>query len=172
KLNIANPSDSSQMKLQAEMIGSGLSAAQKMMEAIRIFQSVGYRDPLFRLQNLIRKANLGLVPDFIRFCRYNGLLVDLELMASGEATDQKYFEVAPSPQDIANLLKLLEQEGIDYMRSSAMAMDDGLWPEFSFPTKKFLMPHLFGSCPFYDKGLYFAVDGHIRACSNSTVVLA
>ena len=39
------------------------------------------------------------------------------------------------------------------------------------PEKGFDASH-FGSCPFYDKGLYFAVDGTIRSCSNSPYTLA
>lgn len=162
KLNIANPQDLYQIKLQAEMIGSTESMAKKMIKAIEIFLAADYLDPLFRLQNLIRKKNLHLVPDYIRYCRQRKIGVDLELMASGEPISSDYFKVAPTAKELAELLLLLEQQGI---------RDNNLWPEFN-PRKNVLMPHLFGSCPFYDKGLYFAADGHIRACSNSTVQLS
>ena len=173
KLNIANPNDPKQLILQAEMIGSTTRVARKMCDAIQIFLNAGYRDPLFRLQNLIRKKNLHLVPDYIWYCRFNEIGVDLELMASGEPIGPDYFEVAPTPEQLADLIKTLDWQGKEMRLSSAEGRHDLFFPpEFSFPHNQVLMPHLFGSCPFYDKGLYFGVDGHIRACSNSTLRLA
>lgn len=171
KLNIANPGDPSQLKLQAEMIGVKNGMAKKMIDAIDIFVAAGYGDPLFRLQNLIRKKNLHLIPDYIRYCRARNIGVDLELMGSGEPVNEEYFKVAPTVEELAGLIKRLDAEGREYMRSFACGAED-CWPEFRDPVKKLLMPHVFGACPFYDKGLYFAVDGHIRSCSNSTVELA
>jgi len=172
KWNIANSNDPEQMCLQAEMTGSTVRMAEKMFQAIQTFRQAGYQDPLFRLQNLIRKSNIALVPDYIRFCRQQNIGVDLELMASGEPIGPEYFEVAPTPEELADLIRILEQQGLDYHRTYATSLDDGIWPEFDNPRQRVLMPHLFGSCPFYDKGLYFAADGSIRACSNSTVELA
>lgn len=171
KLNIAVPSDFSQLELQARLIGSTEKVAQKMCDAIEVFRNVGYRDPLFRLQNLVRKANISFIPDYIRFCRSREIGVDLELMGSGEAIGSEYFRVAPTAEDLANLIRELERQGREYRQSFAMA-SDGIWPEFDHPIERLLMPHVFGACPFYDKGLYFAVDGHIRSCSNSIVVLS
>ncbi len=171
KLNIADPTDTKQIVLQAEMIGATVTAARKMCSAIDVFRNAGYRDPLFRLQNLIRKANIRLVPDFIRFCRSRELGVDLELMGSGEAVGPRYWEVAPTPQELANMIRELERQGCAYRESYATS-NDGVYPEYDQPIGKLLMPHVFGSCPFYDKGLHFAADGTIRACSNSTRTLA
>lgn len=148
KLNIANPADPNQLDLQAEMIGSTVQMARKMIKAIDIFLDAGYQDPLFRLQNLARKKNLPLIPGYMQFCQSRRIGVDLELMGSGEPVGREYFEVAPTPQELARLIQKLGRQ------------------------EEVLMPHVFGSCPFYDKGLYFAVDGHIRSCSNSTVKLA
>ncbi len=173
KLNIANPKDPEQIKLQAEMIGQNESVAQKMIDSIKIFRNAGYCDPLFRLQNLIRKKNLHLVPGYIRYCRRRNIGVDLELMASGEPVDEKYFEIAPTAKEIAELVRILEKQGEDCnLCSKNGTCQEKSWPEFNNTTERLLMPHMFGSCPFYDKGLYFAADGHIRACSNSTVKLA
>lgn len=163
KLNIADPVDPSQMELQAEMIGRTVPVARRMIEAIETFREVGYEDPLFRLQNLVRKANLNLIPGYIRYCRERGLGVDLELMGCGEPIGPEYFTVAPTAKELAGLIRELASQGQKMKNPS---------PEFDNPTNKLLMPHVFGSCPFYDKGLYFAVDGHIRACSNSATVLS
>ncbi|MFH0820335.1 MAG: radical SAM protein [Candidatus Peregrinibacteria bacterium] len=171
KLNIGNPSDPEQMELQARMIGSTVAQARRMIDAIGIFKAAGYQDPMFRLQNLLRKENIRLVPDFIRYCRGREIGVDLELMGSGEATGERYSKVAPSAVELANLIRELDRQGKEYRQTYATA-GDGLYPEFDNPASKLLMPHVFGSCPFYDKGLYFASDGSIRACSNSSQTLA
>lgn len=168
KLNIADPENPVQLALQAEMIGSTTAAAQKMIDAISIFLDAGYRDPLFRLQNLLRKKNLPLIPGYIRYCRSRGIGVDLELMGSGEPVGPEYFAVAPNARELAALIEDLERQGQAWPETSAADCP----PEFRQPRADLLMPHVFGTCPFFDKGLYFAVDGTIRACSNSTVRLA
>lgn len=154
KLNI-NPADVSQLKLQAEMIGRNELMAQKMIEAITIFTEAGYCAPLFRLQNLVRKNNIELIPQYYRWCLENNIGTDLELMGSGEAITEDYWKIAPTPQQVAQLIP----------RIQAVRQNFGLEPA------EVLMPHIFGSCPFYDAGLYFDVKGGIRACSNSTVSL-
>ncbi|MCF7846636.1 MAG: radical SAM protein [Candidatus Gracilibacteria bacterium] len=155
KLNV-NPGDKNTWNLQAEMIGSSKKTVQKMFDAIQIFQEAGYKNPMFRLQNLLRKKNVELVPNYYRWCLENDIGTDLELMGSGEPIDKNYWKIAPTPQMLATMIKKIQtvREG------------------FGLEKKEVLMPHVFGSCPFFDKGLYFGVDGHIRACSNSTVKLA
>ncbi len=165
KLNIGDPSDPEQLALQATMIGRGPEAVRRMIDGITVFTDAGYRDPLFRLQNLIRKANLHLVPDFIRYCLGRGIGVDLELMGSGEPVGPEYWKVAPTPEQLAGMVRELERQGTQSFAGSAEKY-------FRYPCRSILMPHVFGSCPFYDTGLYFAVDGSIRACSNSTQQLS
>jgi radical SAM protein with 4Fe4S-binding SPASM domain len=155
KLNI-DPRERTQIPLQADLLGSSIRGAEKMIEAIEVFLDAGYRDPLFRLQNLVRKTNIGFVPDYYSYCLSREIGTDLELMASGEKIDSKYWAIAPSPEDIVQMIVQVQ----------------GVRTRFNLPPADVLMPHVFGSCPFYDKGLYFAVDGHIRACSNSTVKLS
>ncbi|MFA5051756.1 MAG: radical SAM/SPASM domain-containing protein [Patescibacteria group bacterium] len=155
KLNI-NPDDPGNLELQAEMIGQNASVAKKMVEAISVFTDAGYRQPLFRAQNLIRRNNIHLVPDYYRWCLQRDIGTDLELMASGEPVDEEYFRIAPTPVELAVMIRKVQA-----VRS-----------EFNLPPADVLMPHVFGACPFYDKGLYFAVNGSIRACSNSNVNLS
>lgn len=163
KLNIAKPSDPEQIKFQGEMIGRDVKIAHEMINAIEIFRNVGYHNPLFRLQNLVRKNNLHLIPGYIHYCRSRNIGVDLELMGSGEMIGPEYFSIAPTAQELANIVRELDRLG-------KSGFSD--YPEFQNPIDKLLMPHVFGACPFYDKGLYFAVDGYIRSCSNSTTVLS
>jgi radical SAM protein with 4Fe4S-binding SPASM domain len=155
KLNI-NPSDPSLYGLQGEMLGRNGKIVKQLLAAIKVFQKAGYSDPLFRLQNLIRRQNLPYVPDYYRWCLEQGIGTDLELMGSGEPIGPDYWKVAPTSQQLAAMIQKIQ----------------AVRGEFGLEEAEVLMPHVFGSCPFYDKGLYFAVDGHIRACSNSTVKLA
>ena len=155
KLNI-NPKDEAQYELQAAMLGSNISTARRMIAAVDIFLAVGYSDPLFRLQNLIRRKNIDLVPDYYRYCLSKNIGIDLELMGSGEPVGPAYWKVAPTAFQIAEMIRKIQV----------------IRQEAELEPAEVLMPHIFGSCPFYDKGLYFAFDGHIRACSNSTVKLA
>ncbi|MFA6321904.1 MAG: 4Fe-4S cluster-binding domain-containing protein [Candidatus Buchananbacteria bacterium] len=155
KLNI-NPADQTQLPLQAKMIGQSQVQAQRMIEAIGILQQAGYTQPLLRLQNLIRQENIGLASEYYRWCLQQNIGTDLELMGSGETIGPDYWQVAPTPPQIAEMILAIQS----------------VRAEFGLEPAEVLMPHVFGSCPFYDKGLYFAVDGSIRACTNSPVVLA
>ena len=155
KLNI-NPSDPKQLPVQAQMIGCGNKTAGQLLQAIEIFLKAGYRVPLFRLQNLIRKKNLEFIPGYYKWCLQRNIGMDLELMGSGEKVDDVYWKIAPTADQLVKMI--LEVQRVRQ--------------EFGLEPAEVLMPHVFGSCPFYDKGLYFAVDGHIRACSNSTIILA
>ena len=155
KLNI-DPNSKSQYELQAKMIGRDIKTAERLLEAINIFIRAGYKDPLLRLQNLIRKDTINYVQDYYRWCLENEVGTDLELMASGECINEEYWRIAPTSQMIAQMIKEVQR-----VRES-----------FGLEPAEVLMPHVFGSCPFYDKGLYFAVDGHIRSCSNSIICLS
>jgi len=155
KLNI-DPIDASQLELQAQMIGRNVRMAKRMIIGIEILKSAGYQAPLFRVENLIRKKNIGLVPGYYRWCLENGIGTDVELLASGEKIADSYWEIAPDPKEIAEMIN-----GIQRIRKS-----------FGLEPFEVLLPHVFGSCRFFDRGLYFAVDGHIRACSNSSVILS
>ncbi|MFA5990633.1 MAG: radical SAM protein [Candidatus Doudnabacteria bacterium] len=155
KLNI-NPENTALLPLQAEMIGRSEAVASRMIKAISVFQKAGYKDPLFRVQNLVRKGNVAEVPEYYSWCLKNNIGTDLELMGSGETVGEQYWQVAPTPQEIAEMIRQIQKVRADF----------GLNPA------EVLMPHVFGSCPFFDKGLYFAVNDSIRSCSNSTVNLS
>jgi len=155
KLNI-NPSDPSQLSVQAKMIGCGNKTVDQLLQAIDIFLEAGYRAPLFRLQNLIRRQNIEFIPGYYKWCLQRNIGTDLELMGSGEKVNDAYWKIAPTVDQLVKMILKVQLVRL----------------EFSLALAEVLMPHVFGSCPFYDKGLYFAADGHIRACSNSTVVLA
>lgn len=155
KLNI-DPRDPDQYALQAKMLGARDVTVRKLLKSIEIFQRAGYKKPLFRLQNLIRKDNIEYVPAYYDYCLSHDLGTDLELMASGEGVCEEYWKIAPTPQQIADMVR----------RIQTVRKQHGL------AEKKVLMPHVFGACPFFDSGMYFASNGDIRACSNSPHVLA
>ncbi|MFC1810740.1 radical SAM/SPASM domain-containing protein [Patescibacteria group bacterium] len=172
KLNVSHVRSPENLKLQAEMIGRGEEVPPKLFKAIKIVLKAGYQDPLFHLQNLVRKKNLPQVPDFVEYCRWNGIGLDLKLLAPGELIDSDYWDVAPTSQQLADFIRELERTGHEWRHSTARGRDEIIPPEFTNPREKVLMPHLFGSRTFVDNGLYFAVDGSIRSCSNSNVDLA
>lgn len=155
KMNIC-PDNAEDIVLQAKLIGRNRLLAQKMIDNISIFTDAGYKSPMFRLENLVRKDNIELVPAYYDWCLKRNIGIDIELMGSGEEIDENYWSVAPKPIDIANMINRIQlirqQRGLEKL--------------------EVLMPHIFSRCHFYDKGLYFAVDGTIRACSNSTVTLS
>jgi len=155
KLNIADPTDPDQLELQAAMIGSSVKTAKRFIAAIDLFIKAGYQYPLLRLENLIRKKNIQLVPGYIKFCKDRSVGYDIELMGSSKPIGPDYFSVAPTPEELAEMIKILEKDGV-------------------LPNAKqtILMPHIVGACCFYNKGLYFAADKTIRACSNSGQNLA
>lgn len=153
KLNIGNLVDDLQVVIQAELIHGNYSTVAKMFAAIDVFHAVGYRNPMFRLENLIRRLNRPFVRDYLLFCKSRDIGVDVEIMACGEGTGDGYFHVAPTPQELTLLVRdVLEEMG-------------GQQTDL-------LMPHILSACRFFDSGLYFAMDGHIRACSNSKYNLA
>ncbi|MEI8270475.1 MAG: radical SAM protein, partial [bacterium] len=151
KLNV-DPDDHSQIQLQASMLGGNIAMAKKLFSKIKIFKKAGYTSPFFILENLIRKKNIEVVPAYYAWCLKNKISPDIELVASGESINQKYWDIAPTPEQIAIMINKIQE----------VRNNNGLEPA------KVIMPHIFGKCRFYDKGLYFSINGDIRACSNST----
>ncbi len=156
KLNIGDFGNPEQVRIQAQMVGSSESLAKVLERQIGIFLQAGYKDPEFTLENLVRLQNLPYVSHFYRYCLKNNIRPDIELLACGEGFTGEYWQIAPSPKQIAEMICSLQK----------------VRKEFNLPEARVLMPHIFGSCRFYDNGLYFAQDGNIRACSNSSMVLA
>lgn len=153
KLNTGDKTDPDQVLIQSKLMGTNVATVKKLFAAIEIFLQAGYRFPLFRLENLLRKDNAPHVPDYVRFCRARNIGVDVEVMACGEGLSNDYFALAPNTTELAQVAKVLAAE-----------MDKD--------TDQLLMPHFFSACRFFDGGLYFAQDGNIRACSNSAVQLS
>ncbi len=173
KLNIGDPLDKVQLQLQADLIGSNVPTTRRMIDAIEVFRTAGYRAPFFRLENLLRLANLHLVPEFIRYCHSLNVGIDLEVMGCSEGWGPKYWQIAPTPQQLAEMIRELERQGIRWqLWLEANEKSGKVYPEFDQPADKLLMPHVFSACRFYDSGMYFAADGTIRACSNSGQTLA
>lgn len=154
KLNIC-PNDTNALILQAKMIGASTKTAKRMIDAIEVFRSAGYRSPMFKLENLVRKSNINQVPAMYRWCLERSIDPDIELLGCGEGISQKYWGIGPSPTDIARMI-----EEIKRVRQ-----------ELGFENGEVLMPHIFGPCRFFESGLYFGVNGDIRPCSNSTAAL-
>lgn len=153
KLNTGDNTDPDQVLIQSKLMGANAATVEKLFTAIDVFLQAGYKFPLFRLENLLRKDNAPHVSNYVRFCRARNIGVDVEVMACGEGLGNDYFTLAPNPTGLAQVAQVLATE---------MGKD----------TNQLLMPHFFSACRFFDGGLYFAHDGSIRACSNSTVQLS
>lgn len=155
KLNV-NPDESNAAKLQANLIKSSVKMAERMFAAIHVFLDAGYKTPMFRLENLVRRSNIDQVPGMYRWCLTQGIDPDVELLGCGEGLTQKYWKIGPSPVQLAEMIRQIKK-----VRS-----------EFGLENGEVLMPHIFGACRFFESGLYFDVNGKIRACSNSGTTLA
>ncbi|PIU57823.1 MAG: hypothetical protein COS89_03565, partial [Deltaproteobacteria bacterium CG07_land_8_20_14_0_80_38_7] len=106
--------------------------------------------------NLIRRANIDIVPVYYSWCLERNINSDVELLGCGDGLNPEYWKMGPKPQEIATMIKRIQ----------------GVRQEFGMPNAEVIMPHIFGPCRFFESGLYFGVDGHIRACSNSNKTLA
>ncbi len=155
KLNI-DPTKPFQYDLQGRMVGLNGNVVKKMVEAIRIFQEAGYDSKLFSLENLLRAENIEFVPGFYRWCLENNIKPDIEMLGSKCGFDETYWGLAASPQQVADMIRKLQVVRADMGLSS----------------QEVLMPHIFNQCKFFDNGLFFALDGGIRSCSNSATTLA
>jgi len=159
KLNIGGLSDPEQLQLQAEMIGKDLTTAQRLVAGLYAALEAGYKASLLSVENLLRggkKSNIPYVPQYYELGLELGFKPDLELMGNGEPANWGYFDLAPT---ISQLRWLMTQIGEIHQKKE-------------LATPQFLMPHLLGSCPFYDTALYFCADGRIQPCSNNRTVLA
>ena len=92
KLNI-NPDDESQFFLQERMLGRNGTSVRKMLQGIRNLREAGYDETNLKLENLVRKENIGQVADYYRWCLRNGVGADVEIMGSNCGFTDEYFEV-------------------------------------------------------------------------------
>lgn len=155
KLNV-NPTKPDWYKTQAKMVGASDRIAKKMLDAIQIFLNAGYKHPNFFLENLIRRDNVDQVPGFYRWCLERRIGADIEMLACGDGITPEYQTLAATQEQLIEMIRQVRK----------------IRAEFGITNGKVLMPHVTGACRFFDAGLYFGVDGHIRACSNSRTILA
>ena len=159
KLNIGNPNDQQQLETQAKMIGKTLESAKKLVNGLYTALDAGLKDPQLSVENLIRggkKSNIPLVPQYYELGLDLGFKPDIEIMGNGEKADWGYFALAPTIEQVRWIM--------DQIR--------GIRDRRGREPMTFLMPHVTGSCPFYDTALYFQANGDIQPCSNNRTKLA
>jgi radical SAM protein with 4Fe4S-binding SPASM domain len=149
KLNVSPSGGAEQRKVQSKMLGSPDSYTDRLFAAIEVLKEAGYTAPKLRLNNFIRRDNLPYVPDYYRWCLVNDVTPDLELMSSGCGIDDEYFDLAPTPQELAQIIEKIQEIRI----------------ELGLPVIPVLMPHIFKACDHCRRQLYFALNGDIKACS-------
>lgn len=159
KLNIGNPKDPKQLEMQAKMIGKTTEAAKKLVKGLYTALDAGLKEPRLSAENLIRggkNSNIPLVPEYYELGLDLGFKPDIELMGNGEIANWGYFALAPTIEQVrwimAQIKDIRERRGLEPVT--------------------FLMPHITGSCPFYDTALYVRPNGDIQPCSNNRTILA
>lgn len=159
KLNIGDPKDQTQLALQAKMIGKPLAAAKVLIQGLYTALDAGLRDPQLSVENLVRggkNSNVPLVPQYYELGLELGFKPDIELMGNGETADLRYFALAPSVDQVRWITDKIKRIRVRRRLEPIT----------------FLMPHITGSCPFYDTALYFQPNGDIQPCSNNRTTLA
>lgn len=156
KMNIADPSNQSQLELQAQMIGiKNMDKVRKIFENIEMLTEIGFKQPYFSIENLLRKENIEYAPEFAKWCLDRDIRPDLELPACYDPSDKEYFERIPTPKQIAQLIQDVKE------------VYDG----------ELLPPHITARCtysgvPPTTGAMYFRPNGDIQACSGNKTILA
>lgn len=88
KLNIGDPEDEAQLRLQADLIGASLHDARRMIDGLSLLMSLGYRSPKLNVANLVRLANVDLVGAFLKFCLEHDVRPFLELSCNNDDLSQ------------------------------------------------------------------------------------
>lgn len=159
KLNIGNPNDQKQLEIQAKMIGKTVEAAKRLVQGLYTAFDAGLKDPQLSVENLIRggkNSNVSLVPEYYELGLDLGFKPDIELMGNGETANWGYFALAPTIEQVRWIMGQIK----------------GIREKRELEPITFLMPHVTGSCPFYDTALYFQPNGDIQPCSNNRTKLA
>jgi radical SAM protein with 4Fe4S-binding SPASM domain len=161
KLNIGNPEDGGQLRLQARLIGGNAEMVRGMMRGIAVLREIGYRKPLFSLENLLRRQNIHLVSDFYRWCVARDIEPDIELPACSHPGQARRFleRIAPTPDQILQALAELREASRE-----------------SGGRERFLPPHITagGCCSLKQEGLYFRREGGgvaMQPCSANRTCL-
>ncbi|MFH0863941.1 MAG: SPASM domain-containing protein [Candidatus Gottesmanbacteria bacterium] len=156
KLNIGNPNDPKQMELQAKMVGRNINAAKQLARGLYIALDAGLKNPQLSVENLIRAENAPLVGEFYELGLKLGFKPDVEITGNGQKDNWGFFAEAPSIEQIRSIMGQIK----------SVREKQGLEPI------TFLMPHITGSCSFFDTALYFRPNGDIQPCSGNPTVLA
>jgi len=159
KLNIGNPNDKKELKLQAKMIGKTVDSAKQLIRGLYTALDAGFGEGKLSAENLLRNgvnSNIPLVPEYYEFGLDVGFKPDLELMGNGEKANWGYFALAPTINQVRWIMKQIKE----------------IREKRNLEPITFLMPHITGSCPFYDTALYFRPNGDIQPCSNNRTILS
>lgn len=162
KLNVGNPRDPVQRKVQAKMIGRDESFVDRMMIGLDNLLGVGYRMPMLSLENLLRRENADYAVEYTRRCLERGIRPDLELISCAVCDPKgvdEYFRIAPTREQIRRITGELEE----------------IYQEFELDWS-ILPPHISGGgiCRFKDNGLYFSKNNgkiQMQPCSANTTNL-
>ena len=158
KLNVGNPLDPVQKKLQARLIGRNETCVDRMIEGLDNLRSAGYKMPMLSLENLLRKDNVGYAAEYTRWCLEREIRPDLEILSCATCEPEKireYFELVPTKVQLKEVVVQLQAIYDEFKIN---------WP--------ILPPHISGGgiCKFKDNGIYFLKkEGfvYMQPCSSN-----
>lgn len=164
KLNVPNPGDVEQKKIQAKMIGAPEKAVDEMWQGLKNLLSVGFPKGKIGVENLVRKKDIIFAPDVYETGIKMGFFVDLEIptcpFTAGIKSFKNWLNLFPTKEQILNCIKKIQN--IDRKCGRPVC-------------EKPMMPHLTGrneegvgmGCTSFKQGaLLTETDGRIGMCTS------
>lgn len=168
KLNVPNPQDPAQRKMQAQWLGSSQLAVDEMWQGLQNLLAAGFPPGKIGVENLLRKANIEMAPRVYETGLRQGFFVDLEIptcpTTATENDFRKWLALFPTKDQIIDCVK----------RVAAINQRNGI---ASFTP---MMPHLTGryaegvgmGCVAFKQGaLLTESDGRVGLCTSGKPLL-
>ncbi|MDD5146681.1 MAG: radical SAM protein [Candidatus Pacebacteria bacterium] len=168
KLNVPNPQDPAQRKMQAQWLGSSQLAVDEMWQGLQNLLTAGFPPGKIGVENLLRKANIEMAPQVYEIGLRRGFFVDLEIptcpTTASESDFRKWIELFPNKDQI---LKCVKEVAIINQKEGISAYVP-------------IMPHLTGrytegvgmGCVAFKQGaLLTESDGRVGLCTSGKPLL-
>ncbi|PIU10934.1 hypothetical protein COT27_00535, partial [Candidatus Kuenenbacteria bacterium CG08_land_8_20_14_0_20_37_23] len=164
KLNVPNPDDPRQKKIQAKMICAPEQAVDEMWQGLKNLLLVGFPEGKIGIENLVRTTNIDFAPDVYETGIKMGFFVDLEIptcpFTAGIKSFKNWLKLFPDKKQILDCIKKIQEIDRKYKRPVC---------------EKPMMPHLTGrneagigiGCTGFKQGaLLTEVDGRVGMCTS------
>lgn len=155
KWNTGFPEEQEDWEFQGLMVGRNSAFARSIWRGIQAARAVGYQEPMFSIENLVRPLNVKQVPAFYEMCFELNIRPDLELPAACDSLVNNYRSFIPSVNELGKMIK-----GVTIIHKQ-------YGKEMFLPVP----PHVTGPCSFYKKSTYARYTGEIQPCSGNRAVV-